>query len=402
MKNKLFCGDNLEFLKQYKKEYKEKVKLIYIDPPYNTKNTHFVYKDNVESEDWLKFMKERLELARDFLRDDGAIFISIDDRECAYLKILCDDIFGRINFVCTIPRKTRASKNDVPAGISQNFDWILVYRKSDKFIASIKIESKYYKTDDIEDAWRINPFTKQTSITERPNSNFTIVQMSKGISLLNNDNNGKPIDPIPEDAKAIFYVNKTRSWRVSKETFWNYYHNNQIILPNDYDFLKGNSLILRKFLQEDIEQKRIDTSDNPTKIKKNGYYELKYNKNSTIQNQIFTDNIYLNNSKELDTILDGKIFNFAKPIALIKKIVEISTKDDDIILDFFAGSGTTAQAVMEQNEEDGGNRQWILVQIPEKVAEKTEAFRLGYSTVYNICYDRIVKTCGYCFDEVFL
>lgn len=402
MKNKLFCGDNLDFLKQYKEEYEGKVKLIYIDPPYNTKNNHFVYKDSVDSKDWLDFMKERLELARDFLRDDGAIFISIDDRECAYLKILCDDIFGRINFVCTIPRKTRASKNDVPAGISQNFDWILVYRKSDKFTTSIKTESKYYKTDDIEDAWRINPFTAQRGIIERPNSNFTIVQTSKGISLLNNDDNGKPIDLIPEDTKAVFYVNKTRSWCVSKETFWNYYNNNQIIFPNDYDFLKGNSPILRRFLQEDIKKKKIDVSDSPTTIKKNGYYELKYNKNSTVQNHIFVDNAYLNNSKELVTILDGKMFDFAKPIALIKKIVEISTKDDDIILDFFAGSGTTAQAVMEQNAEDGGSRQWLLVQIPEKVAEKTEAFRLGYSTVYNICYDRIVKTCGYCFDEVFL
>lgn len=202
--NLLIKGDNLEVLKHLKNAYANQVKMIYIDPPYNTGSDGFVYQDDRKftpdelakladmSTDearrvldftakksnshsaWLTFMYPRLYIARELLKDDGVIFISIDDNEQAQLKLLCDEVFGEENFVACIPWRKRTAKSDVPFGVSQDYEWILCFAKSAQFIASIQgKERRYYETDDFPNRpWRTHDCTTQRTAEERPNSFF--------------------------------------------------------------------------------------------------------------------------------------------------------------------------------------------------------------------------------------
>ena len=208
-------GDNLEVLKLLRENYLGKVKMIYIDPPYNTGND-FVYNDdfaqgkaefearsglfdeegrhmadpmvqNTESNgrfhtDWLNMIYPRLKVAKDLLTDDGVIFISIDDNEVENLQKVCDEIFGEVNFVAQFPWRKRTAKSDVPFGISQDFEWIICYAKSNNFVASVEgNERKYYETPDFPNRpWRVHDLTKQTTASERPNSYFTIINPKTG------------------------------------------------------------------------------------------------------------------------------------------------------------------------------------------------------------------------------
>ena len=210
------------------------IKLIYIDPPYNTGSDSFGYNDRFNRSSWLTFMKDRLSVAHKLLREDGVLFISIDDNEMHYLKVLCDEILGKNRFIATIPRKTRSGKADVPFNMSQDFDWLLVYSKTSntkqKIVKRI-INRKYYKSNDFQDEWRLNPLTKQTTTKERPNSDFTI------------------INPVNGDK---FPVNPNSCWRITKDTFPKYLRKNKIVFPGDYDFLKISKPMLRIFKSEDI------------------------------------------------------------------------------------------------------------------------------------------------------
>ncbi|GHV92416.1 hypothetical protein AGMMS50268_29190 [Spirochaetia bacterium] len=201
--NLIIHGDNLLAFKALLPQYEGRVKLIYIDPPYNTGNENWVYNDNVndpkikkwigevvgkEGEDfsrhdkWLCMMYPRLKLLHKLLREDGAIFISIDDNEQANLKLICEEIFTKTNFVAQIPWRKRTAKSDVPFGISQDYESIFCYAKSPSFFAGIESNNrKYYETDDLPDRpWRIHDLTKQTTAEERPNSFFTIVNPKNG------------------------------------------------------------------------------------------------------------------------------------------------------------------------------------------------------------------------------
>ncbi|MCZ2356895.1 MAG: site-specific DNA-methyltransferase, partial [Bacteroidia bacterium] len=246
--NLVLKGDNLDSLKILKSYYTGKIKCIYIDPPYNTTSDEFVYPDKFDKEEaevlglanlseddfarmdfsfktkkshngWLAFMYPRLLLARDLLSKDGVIFISIDDNEQANLKLLCDDVFGEENFVATFPWRKRTTKSDVPFGVSQDYEWIICYAKSDLFQASIEGKSrKYYETPDFPNRpWRIHDMTKQTTANERPNSFFTMINPKNG-------------DEYPADAN--------RTWRITKDTFPKYLEANEIVFPGDYNFLK--------------------------------------------------------------------------------------------------------------------------------------------------------------------
>ena len=233
-------GDNLDVLKVLRETYLGKVKMIYIDPPYNTGND-FVYNDdfaqgkddfeqssglfdeegnqtidpmqrNTESNgrfhtDWLNMIYPRLKVARDLLTEDGVIFISIDDNEVENLQKICDEIFGEINFVAQYPWRKRTAKSDVPFGISQDYEWIICYAKSNKFNASIEGEGrKYYETADFPNRpWRIHDLTKQTTASERPNSYFTIVNPKNG-------------DEYPANPNA--------TWRITIDTIEDYYKEN--------------------------------------------------------------------------------------------------------------------------------------------------------------------------------
>ena len=352
--NTLIVDDNINALKVLQKDYTAKIKMIYIDPPYNT-GSKKTYNDNLSHENWIKMMRERLILALPLLRQDGVIFISIDDNEQARLKILCDEIFGDKNYVALFPWKKRTIKNDVPFGVSQDYEWILCYAKSSSFVASRKIERKYYKSDDYpNDEWRLHPMTTLNTAEGRPNSYFTMINPKNG-------------DEYPS--------RKDRTWRATKDNFQQNYDKGKIIFPGDYDFLKSTQPQLRVFKSEDIAKKgdMWDTASVSTHLDK----------------AIVGDSGV--GTKEVQTLFGRKIFSFPKPTTLIKYLVSIATLNDKecIILDFFAGSGTTGQAVMEQNAEDGGNRKYILVQIPEKLEENSPAYKDGYRTIADITRERL-------------
>ena len=373
-------GDNLEVLKLLQTAYYRKIKMIYIDPPYNTGND-FVYEDDFADPmarykevtrqttksnpetmgryhtNWLNMMYPRLRLAANLLRDDGVIFISIDDNEVTNLKRLCDETFGEENFAGQFPWRKRTAKSDVPFGISQDYEWVLCYARSDAFVACLEGGTrKYYETDDLPGRpWRIHDLTKQTSASERPNSFFTIVNPKTG---------------------EEYPANPNRTWAVTKETFEQYYSQNRIVFPGDYDFLNISKPALRYFKEDDMKK----AGD------KFGYIPASTNLPDIV-------GMTQDGTKEIVSLFECKLFGFPKPVEFTKhflKMATITSKDDnDIILDFFSGSATTAHAVMQLNAEDGGNRQFIMVQLPEVCDEKSEAYKAGYKNICEIGKERI-------------
>ena len=375
-------GDNLQVLKLLRENYLGKVKMIYIDPPYNTGND-FVYNDdfaqsadeyvynsgqtdeegnrlvaNTESNgrfhtDWLNMVYPRLKVAKDLLSADGVIFISIDDNEQRNLKILCDEVFGNSNFVAMIPWRKRTAKSDVPFGVSQDYEWIIVYAKSNMFNASVEgKERKYYTTPDFPNRpWRVHDLTKQTTASERPNSFFTIVNPKTG---------------------EEYPANPSRTWAITEETFEQYYKENRMVFPGDYDFLNISKPVLRYWKEDDMQKAgdsfgRVAVS---TKLPE----EIGMSQDGT---------------KEVTDIFKGKIFSFPKPSSLIKFYLQIINDNSALVLDFFSGSATTAHAVMQLNAEDGGKRKFIMVQLPEATDEKSEAYKAGYKNICEIGKERI-------------
>ncbi len=381
--NVYISGDNLDALKHLLKSYAGQIKCIYIDPPYNTGSDGFVYADKFSftandlqvklgvSEEkaarildltkrgsashsaWLMFMAPRLMLARDLLTEDGVIFISIDDNEQANLKLLCDSVFGEENYVATFPWRKRTAKSDVPFGVSQDYEWIVCYAKTDLSKAKIDgKERKYFETKDFPNRpWRIHDLTKQTSASERPNSFFTIVNPKNG--------NEYPANP-------------NATWRITKDTFKDYYESNRIIFPGDYDFLNITKPVLR-YWKEDDEQKAGDN----------------FGKVAVSTNLPNSVGMSQDGTKDIDALFSAKVFSFPKPVNLLKYLVSTITEKNDLFLDFFSGSATSAHAVMKLNAEDGGNRKFIMVQLPEQTPKDSEARKAGYETIDQIGQERI-------------
>lgn len=384
-------GENMEVLKVLQKSYFGKVKMIYIDPPYNTGNDSFIYPDRFsESKEeylyrvgdkdeegymtrdgmfrknskengqyhsnWLNMMMPRLYLAKSLLREDGVIFVSIDDNEVHNLRLLMNEVFGEENFVAQIPWRKRTAKSDVPFGMSQDYEWILVFARTENSVVSINGKGrKYYSTIDFPNRlWRIHDMSTQRTALERPNSNFTIINPKTG-------------EEYPVNPQAV--------WRITKDGLPKYLSKNRIVFPGDYDFLNISRPVLR-YWQEDDKKKDGD---------KFGYV--------TVSTKL-PDNIGMSQdgTKEITNLLKTKVFSFPKPVALIKYLIKMvcNTKgnESDIILDFFSGSGTTAHAVMELNK-DGGNRKYICVQLPELCERKSEAYKAGYKTIAEIAKERI-------------
>ena len=383
-KNIIIRGDNLDVLKILKSAYSEKIKMIYIDPPYNTTNENFIYPDNfrqdykkileevglieidengeeVESEDlkffkniqgsrthsgWLSFMLPRLKLARDLLKEDGVIFISIDDNEQANLKLLCDEIFGEDNFVAMVSTKSTPNARDY-GYFGKTHEFILVYAKSINFLTmnKLQIANKKFKFKDKKSGFNIHPLY---------NSNVAF----------NNKNRPNLYYP--------FYVNPNKK---DNELFF------EISLENKKGFIE---VFPPKSLKDKIqfvwrwgkEKSKENLNKEIVGYKIDNEFRIveKMRNDEQIPRTIWDNTEFSNRrgTEDLYKLFNKNLFDHPKSIELIKRISKISTNTEgepDIILDFFAGSGTTAQAVMELNAEDKGNRQFILVQIDEEIKE---------------------------------
>ena len=384
-KNLYIEGDNLEALKLLQENYLGKVKMIYIDPPYNTGND-FVYKDkrvisaedyidmngqqdeegnqlvkNTESNgrfhtDWLNFIYPRLKVAKNLLTEDGAIFMSIDDNEHKNLITICEEIFGENNYVASIPWRKRTAKSDVPFGVSQDYEWIVVFARSSKFKASVEgKERKYFETPDYPGhPWRVHDMSTQRTALERPNSNFTMV----------NPKNGEE-----------FPVNPQAVWRVTKDGFPQYLKEGRIVFPGDYDFLKISRPVLRYWKEDDMKKAGEDfgriavTTKLPEDI-----------------------GMSQDGTKEITELFGAKVFSYPKPTKLIKYLASVCTKGEDYFLDFFSGSASSALSIMNLNAEDGACRRFILVQLDEKTEETSDAYKAGYKNICEIGKERIRRS----------
>ncbi|ALF26874.1 DNA methylase N-4 [Fusobacterium nucleatum subsp. nucleatum] len=367
-------GDNLEVLKLLQKSYHGKIKMIYIDPPYNT-GKDFVYKDNFTDNienykeitgqinkegiklttntetngryhsDWLNMMYPRLKLARNLLTDDGVIFISIDDNEQANLKKICDEIFGEENFVAQIVWERAFAPVNLKKHFSESHDYIVCYSKN----ISLSINNGLKRNQEADNRYS-NP-------DNDPRGVWTSGDFSVGPAVESN------IYKIVSPSGRENYPPNGRSWRVSEEKFKEMLLNNRVWFGED-----GNGVPRQKrFLSE------IKNSITPMTIWK--YTEVGHSQDAT---------------KKLKELFDEvHVFDYSKTVELIKRCIELYTNQGDIILDFFSGSATTAHSVMQLNAEDGGNRKYIMVQLPELCDESSEAYKAGYKNICEIGKERI-------------
>lgn len=368
--NMYIVGDNIDALKHLLKSYSGKVKCIYIDPPYNTGSDGFVYPDNfkfdkdtlsnkmgVSEEEadrilslqgksthsaWLTFMYPRLLLARDLLADDGVIFISIDDNEQANLKMICDEIFGEENFIADfIWQKTYSPKNNNKF-VSEDHDYVLLYSKDkDKLDKLNRLErteknNSNYKYDDNDGRgkYRLDNIT---------------VGNKKGYSI---EWNGK-----------VYTEPETRGWAFSEKKMYELIEENRVYLPED----ETKRPAYKRYL-----------SEVPGVISKTILpYSIVGHSDSA--------------KKYLDNLIGINIFYYPKSVDLIKYLLNLSTDSDSLVLDFFSGSATTADSLMRLNVEDGGNRKYMMIQIPEEIDKNQTAYKAGYRTIDEIGCERIKR-----------
>ncbi|WP_303926512.1 site-specific DNA-methyltransferase [Subdoligranulum variabile] len=370
-------GDNLEVLKLLQETYLGKIKMIYIDPPYNTGND-FVYEDdfaqsteeylansgqydedgnrmvqNTESNgrfhtDWLNMVYPRLKLAKDLLSDNGAIFISIDDNELNNILSVCNEIFGEANFVGCITWFKKASPSNDAQFFSNDCEYVLVYAK-DKTIwrphrlpLSKEQITKYYQNPDNDPRgpWNSATYTCNKSRSERPKLYYPITNPFTGEQV---------------------YPKETAVWAYSEQQCQEHIKNNMLFwgangnakFPRFKKFITDNKGVVTRTLWH--------------------YDDVNHTQGATL---------------ELSK-LGLPYFPTPKPTKLIEKMLRIASEKDAIILDFFSGSATTAHAVMQLNAEDGGHRKFIMVQLPEKCDEKSEAYKAGYKTICEIGKERI-------------
>lgn len=371
--NVLIRGDNLEVLKILQANYHKKIKMIYIDPPYNTKNENFIYKDNFKTSDtqlienfsldedavdflqnvygtrshsgWLSFIYPRLKLARDLLTDDGVIFISIDDNEQANLKILCDEIFGEDNFLGKFV--VQSTPNGMDYGhIANQQEYAIFYSKNKNEIITNLLPSK------------------DKSFSFRDNiSQFNTHPLYNSNEAFHKDNRPNLFYPFFLDVNT---KNKDGFYQISLEKK----ENSIEIYP---PLSQKNKVQFVWRWGKELSNKNMNVNIIGYK-NKNGEYRIiqKMRHNEKLIRSIMHDKEVSSRkgTAELEKLLECKAFNFPKPTALIKRFSTIATNSNDIILDFFAGSGTTADAIMQLNAEDSGKRKFILVQIDEPIIKK--------------------------------
>ena len=362
-------GDNLEVLKLLQTAYYRKVKMIYIDPPYNTGND-FVYEDDFKDPlakykeitsqttksnpetmgryhtNWLNMMYPRLRLAANLLRDDGVIFISIDDNEVTNLRRLCDEVFGEENFIAQLIWERAFSPKNDARYISNSHDYVLMYAK---VIENFKI-GRLPRTEEANARY------------SNPDNDPRGVWMSSDISV--KTYNAECDYPITTPSGRVVEPPAGRCWSLSKNAFFERLRDNRIWFGPDGD----GAPRIKRFLSE-----------------------LKFDGMAPTSIMFFKDVGHSQEgAQEVSKILNGGFFSGPKPLRLLRRLLTLANiKEDDIILDFFSGSATTAHAVMQLNAEDGGKRQFIMVQLPEITDEKSEAFKAGYKNICEIGKERI-------------
>ncbi|MGN8441649.1 site-specific DNA-methyltransferase [Helicobacter pylori] len=414
-KHILIKGDNLDALKILKQSYSEKIKMIYIDPPYNTKNDNFIYGDDFSQSNeevlktldyskekldyiknlfgskchsgWLSFMYPRLLLARDLLKQDGVIFISIDDNEAAQLKLLCDEIFGEGNFVAEMPRLTKKAGKSTNQ-IAKNHDYVLCYQKNSINFKQIDINENDYPLKDEfyneRGGYKLNQNLDYNSLQYNKKMDYEIV-------IGNEKFYAGGLETYTERQKGNFGTIDW-VWRWSKAKF-------DFGLANGFVEVKNNRIYTKTYTK--------------AKISDSKPYKIEYfNRTKNISSIEFLDNKYSNDmsNKKLQSIFNVKnIFDYSKPVELISFLIEQTTEKGDLILDFFAGSGTTAHAVLESNKSDyqklseGGGlfnglnaafkeRRFILVQLDEKIDPKKN------KSAYDFCLNTLKSTSPSIFD----
>jgi len=371
-KNLFIEGDNLDALKLLQETYLGKVKMIYIDPPYNTGND-FIYEDDFVEKaedylrrsnqkddegnrmvanatsngrfhsDWLTMMYPRLRLARNLLREDGVIFISIDDEEVHSLRKVCDEIFGNENFIAQFVWKARQFTDArAKTNVSTDHEYIIAYAQNSGF--SLKgvgrDESKFSNPDnDSRGDWMSRSILGLATREQRPNLHYDILEPGTG---------------------RAFPPNPSTGWRYSKERMHELIAEGCILFP-----------------------KKDDGRPREKKFRK----EMK---SDFIAFRSIIDDVHTaDGTQEIRTLFGSDLFPFPKPVGLIASLVNQVTAEDDLVLDFFGGSATTAQAVMQVNAGDGGRRQYVLVQLPEPCDEKSDAYKVGYKTIAEISKERI-------------
>lgn len=369
-------GDNLEALKLLQDTYLGKVKMIFIDPPYNTGND-FLYRDSFSireydyrkkshqsdetgntlvanrdsngrfHSDWLSMMYPRLKLARNLLADDGAIFISIDDNEVAGLRAICAEIFGAENFVTQIEWQKRYTRSNNTDNFTSVIDHILLYQKSDAFKVNLlerdeEANARFTNPDnDPRGPWKATPFLNQVSPERRPNLCYPIT----------NPHTGKVTNPT------------TKAWRYEKSFF--------------EKLLSEDRLWWGKSKDKDVPDIKTFLSEVRQGMTPINFWDHKFAGNTDDAN------------REIKARLGEKIFDTPKPTKLVQRMIEHACQEGDLVLDFFAGSGTTGEAVLNKNASNNQGLKFILVQLPEAFEEGTAASRLGYKNIAEIAKERI-------------
>lgn len=351
--NFLLEGDNLHSLNLLEKTNRGKVNIIYIDPPYNTGNKDFVYNDEfVGREDlfrhstWLSFMSERLRIAYKLLSKDGVIFVSIDDNEQAQLKLLMDEIFSEDNFIMCMPRITKKSGKTTSA-YAKNHDYILVYTKRDQdiFVMEEHEDNAFKYADEyIEERgkYKLNQTLDYNSLSYSPSLDYPL-EIEGEVFYLGGSKE------LWEERQRGKHRRADWAWRWSKKLFQFGYDNGFVVIKRKKD---GSARIYTKtYLNAKIGKNS------------NGDFIIEHNKRVKATSSIeYIDNKYSNDNakKDLSIFGLGDKFDYSKPVELIKKLIKAYYKNNALVLDFFAGSGTTAQAVLELNKEDSGSRRFIL------------------------------------------
>lgn len=380
-------GDNLDVLKCLKETYLHKVKMIYIDPPYNTGND-FVYEDdfaqsseeylansgqfdeqgnrmftNAESNgrfhtDWLNMIYPRLKVARDLLTDNGVIFISIDDNEVENLRKVCDEVFGEQNFVDCLHWKKKKQPSFLAKHTAKVMEYVIVYAKNTFKLEKLSVEKVSDSNKKV-----ININNKISSRIFKPGVRVKSEEQTGIIKA--GVYTGRSMDV--EYKNDIYYENGRTTNEVEVVSkFSDSQSNIDTFIQKDLLYITKNFL-LRRDVGEEAAEKRKSITD----LLLNDYGD----------NQ--------ESDKEFLELFDKKYFDYTKPIKLIYNLVKSNFTEEGIILDFFSGSATTAHAVMQLNSEDGGNRKFIMVQLPEKTEEKSEAFKAGYKNICEIGKERI-------------